>query len=65
MVQEKVRPSSVSMVIFMGKEAYLGSVLLFCSPAGTCYPNVSGPIFEWGKILISDCIKEPAWKANC
>lgn len=49
----------------MGKEAYLNSLLLFSSPAGTCYPNVSGLIFEWGKIQISDCIKQPTWKANC
>lgn len=49
----------------MGKEAYLSSTLPISSLAGTCYPNVSGPIFERGKILINDCIKDPPWKADC
>jgi len=40
----------------MGKEAYLNSALPISNLAGTCYPNVSGLIFEWGKILISDYI---------
>lgn len=49
----------------MGKEAYLHSALPISNLAGTCYPNVSGLIFEWHKVLISDYIKEPQWKGNC